>query len=110
MAGKKAASKFLETRYFGLVIGLVVFLILLALSSGTVILKGIEQTLLDLNFRLRNGISSSRLQEGVSVVQKNDRISPDIMILGIDDRSLGGSAGGLFLATATRTSWTPLHA
>ena len=31
MAGKKAASKFLETKYFGLVIGVLVFLILFAL-------------------------------------------------------------------------------
>ncbi len=88
MAEKKAASKFLETKYFGLVIGLLVFLLLFALSSGTVLVKGIEQKLLDLNFRFKNTVSSTRVQEGVSVVQNNPRISPDILIVGIDDKSL----------------------
>ncbi len=58
MAEKKTASKFLETRYFGLVIGLVVFLLLWALSSGTVLVRSLEQKLLDLNFRFKDTISS----------------------------------------------------
>ncbi|HET6450660.1 MAG TPA: adenylate/guanylate cyclase domain-containing protein [Spirochaetia bacterium] len=88
MAKKKAASKFLETRYFGLVIGVVVFLLLFALSSGTVLVRSLEQKLLDLNFRFKNTISATRVQEGVSVVQQNPRISPDILIVGIDDKAL----------------------
>ncbi len=88
MAEKKAASKFLETRYFGLIIGLLVFLVLFAISSGTVLVKGIEEKMLDLNFRFKNSISSTRVQEGVSVVQSNPRISPDILIVGIDDKAL----------------------
>ena len=88
MAEKKAASRFLETRYFGLVIGILVFLIVFGISSGTVLVKSIEQKLLDLNFRFKNTITSTRVQEGVSVVQSNPRISPDILIVGIDDRAL----------------------
>jgi adenylate cyclase len=88
MIDRKTASKFLETRYFGLVIGLLVFLLLYALSSGTVLIRSIEQKMLDLNFRFKNTISSTRVQEGVSVVQSNPRISPDILIVGIDDKSL----------------------
>jgi adenylate cyclase len=88
MAEKKAASKFLETRYFGLVIGLLVFLLLFALSSGTVLVKSLEQKMLDLNFRFKNTVSGTRVQEGVSVVQANPRISPDILIVGIDDKAL----------------------
>ena len=76
MAEKKAASKLLETKYFGLVIGLLVFLLLFALSSGTVLISNIEQKMLDLNFRLKNTITRTRVQEGVSVVQANPRISP----------------------------------
>jgi adenylate cyclase len=88
MAEKKTASKFFETKYFGLVIGLMVFALLFGLSSGTILVKNLEQRLLDLNFRLKNSITRTRVQEGVSVVQANPRISPDILIVGIDDKSL----------------------
>jgi len=88
MAEKKAASKFLETKYFGLVIGLLVFFLLFALSSWTVFVRSIEQKMLDLNFRFKNTISSTRVQEGVSVQEANPRISPDILIVGIDDKAL----------------------
>jgi adenylate cyclase len=88
MAQKKAASKILETKYFGLIIGVLVFLLLFGLSSGTVLVKSLEQKLLDLNFRFKNSITSTRVQEGVSVVQSNPRISSDILIVGIDDKSL----------------------
>jgi adenylate cyclase len=88
MAQKKAATKFLETKYFGLALGLLVFLLLFAISTGTVLVKSLEQKMLDLNFRFKNTISGTRVQEGVSVVQNNPRISPDILIVGIDDKSL----------------------
>jgi adenylate cyclase len=88
MAIKKGTSKLFETRYFGLIIGVLVFLLLLLLSTGTVIVKSLEQKMLDLNFRWKNSISSTRVQEGVSVVQGNPRISPDIVIVGIDDKAL----------------------
>jgi adenylate cyclase len=88
MADKKTLSTILETKYFGLILGLVVFLLIFGLNISTVLFKSFEQKLLDVNFRLRNGITTSRLQEGVSVVQNNYRISPDLMILGIDDKAL----------------------
>jgi len=88
LAEKKNASKFLETRYFGLVIGFLVFLLLFGLNFGTILIQQIEQKMLDFNFRLKNTVSGTRIQEGVSVVQANPRISPDIMIVGIDDKSL----------------------
>ena len=88
MAEKKSASKILETRYFGLIIGFLVFVLLFALSFGTILINQVEQKMLDFNFRLKNSVSGTRIQEGVSVVQANPRISPDIMIIGIDDKSL----------------------
>jgi adenylate cyclase len=87
VAEKKIASTLLETKYFGLVIGLLVFLLLFALSHLPLI-PNVEQKLLDDNFRLKYTFSSTRLQQGVSVVQSNPRISPDILIVGIDDKSL----------------------
>jgi adenylate cyclase len=88
VAEKKGASKFFETRYFGLAIGFLVFCILLALNFGTILINQIEQKLLDFNFRLKNTVSATRVQEGVSVIQANPRISPDILIIGIDDKAL----------------------
>jgi adenylate cyclase len=88
MAEKRFWKRFLETRYFGLVIGLLVFGLMLALTLGTVLVKNIEEKVLDFNFRLKNSFSQTRVQEGVSVVQRNPKISPDILIVGIDDKSL----------------------
>ena len=88
MAEKKGTSRFLETRYFGLVIGFFVFCVLFALNFGTILISQIEQKMLDFNFRLKNDVGATRVQEGVSVQQANPRISPDILIIGIDDKSL----------------------
>jgi adenylate cyclase len=88
MAAKRFWKRFLETRYFGLVIGLLVFVLLMVLSLKTVIVGNIEQKVLDFNFRLKNTFSRNWIQEGVSLTQRNPKISPDILIVGIDDKSL----------------------
>ena len=64
MAEKKAASKFLETSYFGLVIGLFVFCLLFALNFGTVLITQIEQKMLDFNFRLKNTVTATQRPGG----------------------------------------------
>jgi adenylate cyclase len=84
----KRGAKFLETRFFGLIIGVLVFLLLLLVSSQTVLFTNLEQSVLDFNFRLKNIVRRTRVQEGVTVEQRNPKISPDILIVGIDDKSL----------------------
>ncbi len=84
----KRGLKFFETRYFGLVIGVMVFLALAAISTQTVLVRNLELSVLDFNFRLKNIVRRTRVQEGVTLERRNPRISPDILILGIDDRSL----------------------
>jgi adenylate cyclase len=88
MAKKKFWARFLETKYFGLLIGLAVFGLLSFLSFGTVIVQGIEQKVLDFNFRFKNTITARLVQQGVSSTEQNPRISPDIRIIAIDDKSL----------------------
>ncbi len=88
MTQKKWTSRLLETKYFGLVIGFVVFALLYLLTFQTTIVSYVEQKLLDFNFRVKSTVGSARVQEGVSVVQANPRISPDILIVGIDDKAL----------------------
>ncbi len=84
----KKHSKVFATRYFGLVIGLLVFLLLTAFMEGTVLIDNIELNVLDLNFKLKNIGRRTRVQEGVTLEKRNTSISPDILIVGIDDRSL----------------------
>ena len=88
MVEKNRFKKFLETKYFGIVLGVVVFLILFALSFGTIIVRSIELKMLDLDFRMKNAVTANRAQQGVAVVQQSSKVSSDIMIVGIDDKSI----------------------
>jgi hypothetical protein len=63
MAEKGVAKRFLETKWFGLVIGLAVFGLLVALTWGTNIIRNIETRALDFNFRMKNPKVSTRIQE-----------------------------------------------
>ncbi len=88
MTLKKGFAKIREPKYFSLIIGLIVFLVIILLTYGTVIVSNLELKVLDLNFRLKNRINESRIQEGVTLEERNPNISPDILIVGIDDKSL----------------------
>lgn len=104
MADKKAASKFLETKYFGLVIGLLVFLLMFALSSGTVLVKSVEQKLLDLNFRFKNTVSSTRPRKASRSprpIRESPRTSSSSASM---TRPWTSSDGGHFRAIGTPTS------
>lgn len=88
MAKKKGRIKILEPKYFGLLIGLVVFLLVFAIGERTVLISNTEFKVLDFNFRLKNVVREENVQEGVSVKKLNPNISPAILIIGIDDQSL----------------------
>lgn len=88
MNGKKGYSKLLATKNFGILIGAIVFLLMVLISYRTVLISNLELKVLDFNFRLKNVVRERRVQEGVTVEQRNPNISPDILILGIDDKSL----------------------
>jgi adenylate cyclase len=85
---KGKRSKLLETRYFGFVIAAIVVLIFLALSEYTAIIDNIEVKVLDVHFRYKDIFRSEEIQEGVKVVEQNPNISSDILIVGIDFRTL----------------------
>src|SRR4030042_146020 len=61
MAGR--GRTFLETRFFGLVIGVLVFQLMLALSTQTVLISNLELSVLDFNFRLKNVVRGPRERE-----------------------------------------------
>lgn len=86
MARKRA--KIFETRYFGFIIGLFVFLAILLLDLSTSIFTNLNTKATDLQFFLKGIMTATSVQEGVTVTEKNPKISDDIVIVGIDSRSL----------------------
>ncbi|TVR05936.1 MAG: adenylate/guanylate cyclase domain-containing protein [Spirochaetaceae bacterium] len=86
MAGRQ--RKLLETRVFGLFIGLVVVVVVAAINWGTPIIERMELRTLDLHFRLKDSFTPTRVQEGVTVVERNPYVSDDIVIIGIDFATL----------------------
>ena len=82
-----------QTKWFGLVIGFLIFLIFLWLSYGIGLINNIERMLLDWNFNSRIDILSKRYgvkktQEGVITIQYNPKVSEDIVLIGIDNLTL----------------------
>ncbi len=84
---KKGAAIF-QTKWFGLIIGLAVVGLLLLFDAFTRVPARLETRLLDTHFDLKNRFLGERIQEGVTIERQNPRISSDILILSIDDRSL----------------------
>ncbi len=88
MAQIRKRPKMLETRSFGLLIGLLIFGLFMALGSFTRIPERLETRLLDVHFNLKQLTRRTTVQEGVVREERNPDISPDILILGIDFRTL----------------------
>jgi adenylate cyclase len=84
----KRSSRFLETRYFGLVIGLIVVGLMVLVGTTTPMLERLETRMLDAHFNLKQLVRGRAVQEGVTQVRRNPDISPDILIIGIDFRTL----------------------
>jgi adenylate cyclase len=87
MASKKR-KKILETRYFGLIIGVLVIFLFFFISESTNIIQNLELNMLDLYFKYKDLSSKQKLQEGVSIERRNPKISEDILIVGVDFNSL----------------------
>ena len=84
----KRSSRFLETRYFGLVIGAFVVFIMALVGTTTPMLDRLETKMLDAHFNLKQTFRGESTQEGVTQVRRNPDVSPDILILGVDFRTL----------------------
>ncbi|NBB91183.1 MAG: CHASE2 domain-containing protein [Spirochaetes bacterium] len=84
----KRRSRFLETRYFGLVIGLFVVLLMVLVGSTTPMLDRLETKMLDAHFNLKQTFRGESTQEGVTQVRRNPDVSPDILLIGVDFRTL----------------------
>ena len=89
-ARSRFLRKLLEARNFGLIIGLVVFAVVLIVTFGTVLVRErLEVAWLDFNFSYKTRARTETIQEGVVFAERNVNVSPDILLVGIDDRTLG---------------------
>ena len=79
---------FFSPKIFGLVIGAAVFLVFLALGYWTDSLKNLETQVMDLHFNLKNTWQVQSRTAGVTKVEKSKRLSDDIVIIGVDNKSL----------------------
>jgi adenylate cyclase len=85
----KKSSKIFEVKYFGFIIGLLIFGLVVLVGNATVVLDQLETKTLDAHFRLKNVFRGETIQQGVTRVERNPNISPDILIVGIDNSTLG---------------------
>ena len=85
---KSKRFKLFETKYFGIIIALLIFIILVFGNYFTDIANKLDLKMLNFNFYLKNIVQKQHIQEGVTQSFQNPNISPDILILGIDFKSL----------------------
>jgi adenylate cyclase len=88
MKNKKKKPKIFETKYFGLIIGACIVVLFAFLLSNLAFIKDLEVKMLDVHFKYKDVFQKENIQEGVSVEVQNPNVSPDIIILGIDLKSL----------------------
>ncbi|MFP4382579.1 MAG: CHASE2 domain-containing protein [Spirochaetia bacterium] len=88
MARGKGRNRVFETKYFGFLLGIVIVGIFLLLSEFTTILSNLELKVLDTHFYLKDSITRTTAQVGVRKEVRNPNISDDIIIIGIDFKSL----------------------
>lgn len=78
----------LKTRNFGLVIGLAFSLIFSLIGFSTLFFDSLEGRLLDTYFAFKNFDTGRAVQKGVWKNEPNPDIHPDILILGIDLKTI----------------------
>ena len=85
---KQKRTKIFEVKYFGLIIGLLLFGAIVLVGNTTVVFDRLETQMLDVHFRLKNVFRGETIQEGVTRVERNPKISSDILIVGIENSTL----------------------
>ncbi len=88
MARTKKRSKIFETRYFGIIIGVIVVLLFYVIGRFTRLTDNLDLKMLDLQFNYKTLFLKETIAEGVSLETRNPNINPDILIVGIDFKSL----------------------
>ena len=87
---KKRTKKIFETKYFGLIIGIALVFIFFWLKAGVhlPLLETLELKMTDIHFNFKNVVSKQNIQEGVTIERPNPNISQDLLLIGIDFKTL----------------------
>lgn len=81
-------SKFLASRNFAFFLAFIIVSVFLLLSPDFFFFRNLQLRVLDFHFSIRHNRVARQEQAGVTIQQANLNIHPDILILGIDNRSL----------------------
>jgi len=84
----RAMRTIMSPRIFGLILGVFVFLVFLGLGAVTEILDNLEIQVMDLHFNLKQSLVRESSQENVVREQRSPKISDDIVLIGIENRTL----------------------
>ena len=85
---RKSRSRFFATKNFSIIIALIIFAIFTIMGPDFFIFRNLQLAVLDFHFFNRHSQSFRQVQSGVTVQNFNTAVHPDILILGVDDRSL----------------------
>ena len=88
MSAKRNRLKFLEAKYFCFIIAALILVAFYVISNYTVIFSRLDNGMLDTLFKYRTDRIEQELQVGVSYEGFNPDISQDILIVGIDLKTL----------------------
>ncbi len=86
MASKR--REIFKTKWFGLIIAAGIILLFLAIDSSTHFFKIIQLSSINISFYLKNFSNARYTQDGVKATKANPNLSEDIVILGIDNKTL----------------------
>lgn len=81
-------ARIFEAKRFAFVIAIAIFAVFAGLLGTTRFLQNIEGSVLDTHFRLKTGRESRAIQEGAVLSHQNLKISDNLLILGIDEKTL----------------------
>lgn len=84
----KKRHKVFEPGFFGLILGVFIFSVFVILALFTEIDNRLELKMLDFHFYLKSTFRNISEEDGVNISQFNPKVSPDIVIIGIDNKSL----------------------
>lgn len=86
MKGKRA--QLFEAKWFSFVIALLVFAVFAFLQYQTRIPEQMEDAVLDMHYRIKMGKESHSVQAGAVLTRQDMKLSKDILILGVDTKTL----------------------
>ncbi len=84
----KSRAHLFDARYFGLIIAAALVVIFFLLGFYTSLFRNLGLKTLDLQYRMKTQFTQKSVQQGVTIQQQNPKISPNILIVGIDLNSL----------------------